>query len=71
MAKAGSGDVLSGIIASFIAGGADPKDAALLGVIVHGKAGDFAAKKLSMPYMVASDIISEISTVFLTFLPLK
>ncbi len=67
MAKAGSGDVLSGIIASFIASGAHLKDAAILGVIMHGKAGDFAAKKLSMPYMVASDIINEISTVFLTF----
>ncbi len=67
MAKAGCGDVLSGIIASFIAGGVHPKDAAIMGVIIHGKAGDFAAKKLSMPYMVASDIISEISTVFLSF----
>jgi len=67
MAKAGSGDVLSGMIASFIAAGVDQIDAALLGVIIHGKAGDFAAKRLSMPYMVASDIIADISTVFLTF----
>lgn len=42
MAKAGSGDVLAGIIASYLAQGLSQWDAALLGVYIHGKAGEIA-----------------------------
>lgn len=42
MATAGSGDVLTGIIASFLAQGIPPLEAAVLGVFVHGKSGDLA-----------------------------
>ncbi|MCH9617752.1 MAG: Bifunctional NAD(P)H-hydrate repair enzyme Nnr [Chlamydiia bacterium] len=66
MATAGSGDVLAGIIASFLAQGCAPLDASLLGVTVHGKAGDLAAEKLSPRFMVASDIIESLSPFFLS-----
>lgn len=58
MAKGGSGDVLSGIIASLVAQKVDAFDAACLGVFVHGLAGDLAAEKLSKTAMLPSDIIS-------------
>lgn len=57
MATAGSGDVLSGIIGSLLAQGMCAKEAAPLGVYVHGRAGDFAAAELGMRSMTASDII--------------
>jgi NAD(P)H-hydrate epimerase len=65
MSSGGTGDVLAGIVASFLAQGASPLDAATLGVTVHGKAGDLAATFLSERYMVASDIIDYLSKVFL------
>ena len=65
MSSGGTGDVLAGIVASFLAQGANPLDAASLGVTVHGKAADLAATFLSERYMVASDIINYLSKVFL------
>lgn len=44
MATAGSGDVLSGIITSFLGQGYSPENAAILGVFLHGKSGDIAFK---------------------------
>ena len=44
LAKAGSGDVLTGMIASFLAQGMQPKDAACVGVYLHGKAADLAVE---------------------------
>lgn len=58
MATAGSGDVLTGVITSFLAQGYEPVDAALLGVYLHGAAGDLAAKNKST--IIASDIIEEL-----------
>lgn len=60
MATAGSGDVLTGIIAAFLAQGLSPFDAAKWGVYLHGKAGDLAAKKISKISMIATDIIDNI-----------
>jgi len=57
MAKGGSGDVLTGILTSLIAQGYEPTHAAILGVYIHGLAGDFAAKELSKEAMTAGDII--------------
>ena len=60
MATAGSGDVLTGIILSLLAQRYTPQEAALLGVYLHGKAGDVAAEKLGMESMIARDIIGNL-----------
>lgn len=64
MAKGGSGDVLLGIIASLLAQTYDPEQAAVLGVWLHGKAGDFAMQKYSAEAMRPTDLIAEIGSVF-------
>jgi NAD(P)H-hydrate epimerase len=56
MATAGSGDVLTGILTSLLAQGYGEVEAAILGVYIHGLAGDYAAKKYSQEAMVAGDI---------------
>jgi NAD(P)H-hydrate epimerase len=63
MATAGSGDVLSGIIASLVAQGASVTDAAVLGAFVHGSAGDAARDVFGEYSMIASDIIGAICKV--------
>jgi NAD(P)H-hydrate epimerase len=63
MATAGSGDVLTGIIASLIAQGASVGDAAILGAYIHGRAGEYAAQELTEYSMIASDITKYISAV--------
>jgi hydroxyethylthiazole kinase-like uncharacterized protein yjeF len=57
MATAGSGDVLTGIILSLLAQGYSTERAALLGVYLHGIAGDIAASESSFESIIASDII--------------
>ena len=56
MATAGSGDVLTGIILSLLAQRYTPEQAAIIGVFMHGMAGDKAALRLGMESMIASDI---------------
>ena len=63
LAKGGSGDVLTGIIAALIAQKMKPFDAAALGVYIHGLAGDAAAEVLGEYSMMASDIIDHISEI--------
>lgn len=67
MATAGSGDVLAGIITSLCAQGYDAGEAALIGVYMHGYAGDIAAGNMSMHSMIATDIIDALSHVFLKY----
>jgi len=57
MATAGSGDVLTGMIAAFIAQGLTGFEAAKYGTYLHGKAGDLAAKSKTRLSMIASDIV--------------
>lgn len=65
MATAGSGDVLTGIITGLLAQGYIPEHACVLGVYLHGYAGDMAAIKLSAEAMIAGDITRHIGAAFL------
>ncbi len=65
MAKGGSGDVLTGILTALLAQKYSSENAAILGVWLHGKAGDFAAKEHSEESMLPSDLINCIGKVFL------
>jgi NAD(P)H-hydrate epimerase len=60
MATAGSGDVLTGIIAAFLGQGLDAFEAAKYGVYLHGFAGDIAAGEKTQISLIASDIIDKI-----------
>ena len=65
MATAGSGDVLSGIITGLLAQGYSSQHAAILGMYLHGVAGDIASQKvLSEEAMIASDIIDNIGMAY-------
>lgn len=57
MATAGTGDVLTGVIAAFLAQGLKPREAALLGAVIHGVAGEEAADSETSYGVIASDLI--------------
>ncbi|MCC6599352.1 MAG: NAD(P)H-hydrate dehydratase [Crocinitomicaceae bacterium] len=56
MATAGSGDVLTGVIGSFLAQGYSPSGAAIAGTYLHGLSGDIIAARQGEAGMIASDI---------------
>jgi NAD(P)H-hydrate epimerase len=60
MASAGVGDVLTGMLAGFVAQGLSPWDAAVAGVYLHGLAGDLAAKEKGQYGMIAGDLVEKI-----------
>ena len=64
MATAGSGDVLTGILLSLLAQGLSPENAAVLGVFLHGLAGDIAAGESCYESIIASDIINCLGKAF-------
>lgn len=64
MATAGSGDVLTGIVTALLAKGHPQADACLLGMYLHGLAGDLAARELGEESLVASDIIAFLPKAF-------
>jgi NAD(P)H-hydrate epimerase len=65
MATAGSGDVLTGVITGLLAQGYSPEISAVLGVYLHGLAGDIAAmEQQSMESVIASDIIASIGKAY-------
>jgi NAD(P)H-hydrate epimerase len=60
MATAGSGDVLTGMISGFLGQTREPLHACILGVYLHGLAGDIAASLKGQHSVIAADIIDEI-----------
>jgi NAD(P)H-hydrate epimerase len=66
MATAGSGDVLAGMISSFVAQGVDPVNSSVLGVFMHGLAGDLAARDKGMHSLIASDLIDSLPAAFVS-----
>lgn len=64
MATGGSGDVLTGMITSLLAQGYSSWEAAILGVFLHGQAGDKAATEIGQEALIASDIVDHISDAF-------
>ena len=68
MATAGAGDVLTGVIAALAGQGLDDFDAAVLGVYVHGLAGDIAAQKVGQVSLITTDIIDSLGEAFLQHL---
>ncbi len=71
MATAGSGDVLTGIIAAMLGQKIEPFRAACFSVYLHGLAGDLAAKEKGEASLVASDIINCIPKAFQNILRKK
>lgn len=64
MAVGGMGDVLTGVIAGLLGVGLSPMDAAVLGVHVHGQAGDVAARHWGQTALNAPDLIDALGPVF-------
>lgn len=65
MAKGGSGDSLTGILTALLSQGYSSGEAALLGVFIHGLAGDLAAADISQESMLASDLIEHLGKAFI------
>ena len=64
MATAGSGDVLTGIITGLLARGYNREDACIVGMYLHGLAGDLAVKQLGKESLMAGDIVSYLPQAF-------
>lgn len=67
MATGGTGDVLSGMVGAFLAQGLAPFDAASVGVLAHGLAGDAAARRWGRLGVVASDLTAALGEVWTTW----
>lgn len=67
MATAGSGDVLTGVLAGLIAQGMEPQYAASMGVYLHGLAGDVQAKERGAYGLMAQDVLEGIARVLAEF----
>lgn len=64
MATAGSGDVLTGMIASLLGQGYSPEMASIIGVFLHGLSGNIASKDFAMEAVTATDIINNTGNAF-------
>ncbi|ACI20172.1 YjeF family protein [Thermodesulfovibrio yellowstonii DSM 11347] len=65
MATGGSGDVLTGIIASLIGQGLSPLYASVFGVYIHGLSGDIASRRKGFHGLIAGDIIETLPEAFI------
>ena len=63
MSTDGVGDVLTGMVASFVGQGIDPYSAAVSSVYLHGKTGDLVAKEKGQFSLIASDILTKLPQV--------
>ncbi|MHC4721317.1 MAG: NAD(P)H-hydrate dehydratase [Planctomycetota bacterium] len=68
MATAGCGDILTGVITALAGQGLSDFDAAVLGVYIHGLAGDIAAEKVGQVSLITTDIIDSLGEAFLQHL---
>ncbi|MFZ5907243.1 MAG: NAD(P)H-hydrate dehydratase [Nitrospirota bacterium] len=66
MASAGSGDVLTGIISGLLGQKITPLNASILGVFIHGLAGDIAASVKGFQGVIATDILEYMPSAFLS-----
>jgi NAD(P)H-hydrate epimerase len=64
LASGGTGDVLTGVVLAFLAGGASPAAAARAGAYVHGLAGDVAAEASGERALVAGDVLEALPAAF-------
>jgi ADP-dependent NAD(P)H-hydrate dehydratase / NAD(P)H-hydrate epimerase len=64
MAKGGSGDVLTGILTALLAQGYSSDQAAILGLFLHGLAGDIGVQELGMTAFLPSDLIQHLPRAF-------
>jgi NAD(P)H-hydrate epimerase len=69
MGTAGSGDVLTGILSGLLAQEYNPLEACILGVYIHGLAGDIAAADKSQEGLMAGDLIDYLGAAFLALRP--
>jgi len=65
LAKGGSGDILAGMIAGFMAQGIPAEQSAECGVYLHGKAADLCAARLSKTSMMPSELLEDLCILFL------
>ena len=66
LAKAGTGDVLGGIIAALLAQGCNAFEASALGAFIHARAGKLAARELGVHACMPEDIIVKIGPAFMS-----
>lgn len=64
MATGGSGDVLAGVIGALIGQKLAPYEAACLGVRIHGRAGDLAARAVGQVSLMATDLLAQLPAAF-------
>ncbi len=65
MATGGTGDVLTGVITALIAQSYDSVNAAILGVYLHGRAGDLAAEKVGYEALISEDVVNYLGAAFM------
>lgn len=64
MATGGSGDVLAGVLTGLLAQGYSSLETAILGVYLHGLAGDFAAREMGQHALIAGDLVDFLPAAF-------
>jgi hydroxyethylthiazole kinase-like uncharacterized protein yjeF len=66
LAKGGTGDVLTGIITALVSRGYQPREAAAIGVYIHGLSADIAIEDIHPESLLASDVVAYLSEAFKT-----